>query len=220
MEEILIRLQKLENELKKEREINRNLQFQIADMNEELFNLKEENSKIYFELNNLQKEILYLKKENSKKNEYEKTILSKFNEFKEEFNIFQKYQQSIIHSKSSNKEEVITHEILKKDLTFSKILDCVIDNKKPDVMSYRNILIHVFKKMNKEDILKHSSFNFKEEEVYDGYHWCEDIQLSFQNKDAKNTLKEIIRLCELNKYVLFIQIKLSTREIITYRSTK
>ena len=232
MEEILLRLQKLESEsndlkseLKRERNINRILQLQIADMNEELFNLKEENSKIYFELNNLQKEILYFKKENSKKNEFEKIFLSKFNELKEEFNILkQDYQkninQSIIHSKSSDKEEDITHEILKKDLTFSKVLDCIIDNKKPDVMSYRNILIHILKKMNKEDILQYSSFNFKEEEVYNGYNWCEDIQLSIQNKDAKNTLKEIIRLCELNKYILFIQIKLSTTEIITYRTTK
>jgi hypothetical protein len=48
MEEILIRLQKLENktndlksELKKEREINRTLQLQIADMNEQIITLSE-----------------------------------------------------------------------------------------------------------------------------------------------------------------------------------
>ncbi len=40
MEEILLRIQTLENELKKEREINRTLQFQIADMNEEITEFK------------------------------------------------------------------------------------------------------------------------------------------------------------------------------------
>ncbi len=53
MEEILIRLQKLENELKKEREINRTLQFQIADMNEEISTLK--NNKIELQVNKIEK---------------------------------------------------------------------------------------------------------------------------------------------------------------------
>ena len=56
MEEILMRLQKLENEtntlkseLKKEREINRTLQFQISDMNEQLIIVTEKNQNIDFD---------------------------------------------------------------------------------------------------------------------------------------------------------------------------
>ncbi len=51
MEEILLRLQTLENELKKEREINRTLQFQIADMNEDVNLLKEKNEIILTKYN-------------------------------------------------------------------------------------------------------------------------------------------------------------------------
>jgi hypothetical protein len=43
MEEFLIRLQKLEDEVKREREINHTLQLQIADINEKIEENKEEN---------------------------------------------------------------------------------------------------------------------------------------------------------------------------------
>ncbi len=58
MEEILLRLQKLESELKKEREINRILQLQIADINEEIFSIKENKNKDKEDVNIFEKEYL------------------------------------------------------------------------------------------------------------------------------------------------------------------
>ncbi len=60
MEEILLRIQTLENELKKEREINRILQFQIADINEEFTNKIKLNNE---EINDLKINFLNQKEE-------------------------------------------------------------------------------------------------------------------------------------------------------------
>ncbi len=60
MEEILLRIQTLENELKKEREINRILQFQIADINEEFTNKIKLNNE---EINDLKINFLNKKEE-------------------------------------------------------------------------------------------------------------------------------------------------------------
>jgi hypothetical protein len=216
MEEILLRIQKLEDEIKKEREINRLLQFQISSINEEYV----DKLNIFTEkVNNIEQLLINLNKKMENIVENIPIEESDIEDSKIKYN----FESNFETETKKGTTKISTNDIFKKDLTFSKILDCIIDNKKPDRMTYRNILIHVLKKMNKEDILKHSSFSFIKEKVYsidNGHNWCEDIQLSIQNKDAKNTLKEIIHLCELNKYVLFIQIKLSTREIITYRSTK
>ncbi len=91
MDEILLRLQTLENELKKEREINRTLQFQIADMNEEITEFKnskdnniilqnivdikqilEKNSLFQLQIINMNEEINQLKKTQDDNIDYEK----------------------------------------------------------------------------------------------------------------------------------------------------
>ncbi len=221
MEEILLRVQKLEDEIKKEREINRLLQFQISSINDEciekfnILNEKIENIEQLSTSLNKRIENISLNKQNDE-NDDKSIIYSESEESEDES------EKDEEESKDEGIKKINTHEIFKKDLTFSKILECVIDNKKPERLTYRNILINVLKKMSKENILKLSSFNFKEEKVYDdnGHNWCEDIQLSIQNKDATGTLKEIIHLCEINKFSLLLKIQLSTREIITYRSTK
>ncbi len=223
MEEILLRVQKLEDEIKKEREINRLLQFQISSINDEciekfnILNEKIENIEQLSTSLNKRIENISLNKQNDE-NDDESTIYSESEDEESEKDENEDEEES----KDEGIKKINTHEIFKKDLTFSKILDCLIDNKKPERLTYRNILINVLKKMSKQNILKLSSFNFKEEKVYDdnGHNWCEDIQLSIQNKDATNTLKEIIRLCEINKFSLLLKIQLSTKEIITYRSTK
>ncbi len=84
MEEILNRIKKIEEELKKEREINRTLQFQIADMNEKI----EENSKIKEELKkeykinyNLQIEIINLYKKIEEDNKIKDKKIQKIQKY-------------------------------------------------------------------------------------------------------------------------------------------
>ena len=54
--------------------------------------------------------------------------------------------------------------------------------------------------MPTQKILLETTFNFKlsNENGYNGYLWCEDINMSFQNKDAKNTIIEILKMIKVN----------------------
>ena len=63
-----------------------------------------------------------------------------------------------------------------------------------DKIYYRPICIDIWKSMPTQKILQETTFNFKlsNENGYNGYLWCEDINMSFQNKDAKNTIIEIL----------------------------
>ncbi len=53
-----------------------------------------------------------------------------------------------------------------------------------------------------------------------GYSWCSDINMSFQSKDAKSTLREIINMIKYNKYTINIIIKLENGQIVYYKNEK
>ena len=74
--------------------------------------------------------------------------------------------------------------------------------------------------MPTQKILQETTFNFKlsNENGYNGYVWCEDINMSFQNKDAKNTIIEILKMIKVNNYYIDLIIKLQTGKIINYKN--
>jgi len=74
--------------------------------------------------------------------------------------------------------------------------------------------------MPTQKILQETTFNFKlsNENGYNGYLWCEDINMSFQNKDAKNTIIEILKMIKVNNYYIDLIIKLQTGKIINYKN--
>jgi len=47
---------------------------------------------------------------------------------------------------------------------------------------------------------------------------CEDINMSFQNKYAKNTIIEILKMIKVNNYYIDLIIKLQTGKIINYKN--
>ena len=113
---------------------------------------------------------------------------------------YEDYDQKIINGNLifTLKRKYITEDILNEtSLTSSRIQDCsiindenIITNKK----NYRAILIDIYKSMPTQKILQNTTFNFKltNENGTKGYIWCEDILMSFQNKDSNGTMKEII----------------------------
>jgi len=112
-------------------------------------------------------------------------------------------------------------DLYKKDISASTIIksniineDKIISNK----TSFRGILIDIWKTMPPNIILQNTSFNFKLEDARGdkGYYWCDDIKMSFQNKDAPSTLKEVIGMCKLNKYTMEITIKFKDGSIGEY----
>ena len=119
-------------------------------------------------------------------------------------------------------------ELLLTDISGSKIQECLIkyDN---EIISSRiitssikipwtDILIDIWKSMPIQIILKNSKFNFKlTKETLKGYRWCQEIEMSFQNKDAKGSLNEIINMVKFNKYSLNMNLKLKTDEEIYFK---
>jgi hypothetical protein len=73
--------------------------------------------------------------------------------------------------------------------------------------------------MPTQKILQTTTFNFKltKEIGEKGYTWCDDINMSFQNKDAKRTLKEILNMVKVNNYFFELSIKLETGRIVYYK---
>jgi hypothetical protein len=73
--------------------------------------------------------------------------------------------------------------------------------------------------MPAQKILQTTTFNFKltHEDGKKGYKWRSDINMSFQNKNAQGTLKEIINMIKVNKYTIKLSIKLETGRIIYFK---
>ena len=73
--------------------------------------------------------------------------------------------------------------------------------------------------MPTQKILQTTTFNFKltNENRIKGYNWCDDVHMSFQSKDAKGTLKEIINMVKVNNLTIELSIKLETNRIINFK---
>lgn len=83
------------------------------------------------------------------------------------------------------------------DLTFSKIIGCKINEEDVDILSYRPLLIHIYRligdgvKIIKCLPITNNDIKigmFKEK----GYTFLEDLGISFHGKNAHNTMKEIL----------------------------
>ena len=120
----------------------------------------------------------------------------------------------IIHR--DNKTGIITYKKIKEvyvsklsdlneiDLTFSKIIECKINNENVDILSYRTLLIYIYRligdgvKIIRALPISNNDIKigmFKEK----GYSFLEDLGISFHGKNAHNTMKEILLQCEFNK---------------------
>ena len=116
--------------------------------------------------------------------------------------------------KKEKKDKVI------KDINFtsSKIIKCKI--KKEDKLIsnkkyYKKVLINIYETMKLEDIKSLTEFNIKmtDEKGKKGYHWSKSLGISIQNKDTNSTIKEIIRMCRINKLQLYMKIKLKNSDL-------
>ena len=100
--------------------------------------------------------------------------------------------------------------------------ECVIKNEEETIStntSYRAVLVDIWKIMPTQKILQTTTFNFKltNENGEKGYKWCDDIHMSFQSKDARGTLKEILNMVKVNKLTIKLSIKLETMRIVHFK---
>ena len=135
------------------------------------------------------------------------------------------YIQEIINGElilTPKKQYITENELNMTQITHSKIEECLIQKEEEKIStetSYRGALIDIWKSMPTQKILQTSNFNFKltNENGEKGYHWCDDIHMSFQNKDAGYTLKEIIHMVKVNKLTIKLTIKLETGRIVHFK---
>ena len=104
--------------------------------------------------------------------------------------------------------------------TNSTIEECLITKEEETIStktSYRSVLVDIWKSMPTQKLLQTTTFNFKltNENGEKGYKWCDDIHMSFQNKDTRGTLKEILHMVKVNKLTIkLLSIKLETGKIV------
>jgi hypothetical protein len=119
-------------------------------------------------------------------------------------------------------EEDTEEDTLMEDFRFSIIEECKILNKKGDIVSenkiFRGVLVDIWKTMEKQKILENTTFKFKNgnKRGVKGYNWCEGINMSFQNKDAIGTLREILHLVKLNDLTFNLTIRLKSDETVKF----
>lgn len=105
----------------------------------------------------------------------------------------------------------------------STILKCLIKDEENNIISnklkYRPILNDIWISMPTQKILQTTTFNMKltDENGKNGYNYIPTLKISIQGKDAKNTMKEIIKMVKLNNYSLDISIELKTKKIINFK---
>lgn len=134
------------------------------------------------------------------------------------------YTQEIINGDlilTPKKQYMTENELNITQITNSTIEECLIKKEEPISIntSYRSVLVDIWKSMPSQKILQTTTFNFKltNENGEKGYKWCDDINMSFQNKDARGTLKEILNMVKVNKLTIKLSIKLETGRIVHFK---
>ena len=136
------------------------------------------------------------------------------------------YTQEIINGElilTPKKQYMTENELNMTQITHSTIEKCIIKKEEEIIStntSYRSVLVDIFKSMPTQKILQTTTFNFKltKENGEKGYNWCDDISMSFQNKDSKGTLKEILNMVNVNKFTIELSIKLETGRIVHFKN--
>ena len=135
------------------------------------------------------------------------------------------YTQEIINGElilTPKKQYMTENELNMTQITHSTIEECIIKKEEENISTntnYRSVLIDIWKSMPTQKILQTTTFNFKlTKEIREkGYKWCDDIHMSFQNKDAIGTLKEILNMVKVNKLTIKLSIKLETGRIVHFK---
>jgi hypothetical protein len=106
----------------------------------------------------------------------------------------------------------------------SSIIECIIiNNINQKIISnnqkkYTSILQDIWKSMPTQLIIQETTFKFKltDENNNKGYKWCPELMMSYQRKDAKDSITEMLKMCNLNNYSINFKIKLSSNAIINF----
>ena len=76
----------------------------------------------------------------------------------------------------------------------------------------------IWKSMPIQLIIQATTFNFKltDENGNKGYKWCPQLLMSYEEKDTRDTIIEILKMCNVNNYSIDIKITLSSDQVINF----
>ena len=137
------------------------------------------------------------------------------------------YTQEIIDGTLVLTPLVKEHNLLNDyNLLNSKIKNCYVTNHQGNTIitkkkKYQSILTDIWAEMPVNVIFKESSFNFKltNENGKKGYCYIPKCNFSVQSKSADLCLKEIIKMCKINRYKICISIELDNGNVINFEET-
>lgn len=128
-------------------------------------------------------------------------------------------QKTLKNIKKNNIKNIKITDLKNEDLCSSTILKCSI-TKKNDLISdkkkYKSILIDIFKNMPSQKMIQNTKFNIhlSDKKGSKGYNYNNELNISIQSKNANETMKEIIKMINLNKLKIDMKIKLNNENII------
>ena len=123
----------------------------------------------------------------------------------------------------NEKRNITKEELGDTSLTSSSIQECNIYNSDNEVIttdtSYRSIFIKILKAGNGRDAIILLTNTEPGKHINRGFNYIEELQISFQGKDANGTMKDILTLIEVNNYSINITIKLRDNTLIYYKNS-
>lgn len=141
-------------------------------------------------------------------------INNKIHDLEEEFNSIGDYIK--FQELSGEYDNVTFEELEKVSMPNSKPIKCIISgfDIPESSLNWQRLLGYVLSLMSKEN-RKKSIFKIKNHKI-EGWTWHENLGISVQRKNSRDTLFEILKLCECMKYNIYIQIELENNKIIRY----
>jgi len=136
----------------------------------------------------------------------------------------EKYEYEVIDGNLKFTPKLLTCEELLRKYSYKKssIEECNIINRDKIISTstkYNRIMKDIMCIMDTHQILNNMGTTVKltNENGLNGYNWDEKLRVSIRNKDADGTLKEIIKLVNLNNISIDLRIKLESGEIVHFR---
>ena len=125
----------------------------------------------------------------------------------------------------SIKDKILNEtEMLMKDYNYSKIQKCILKKNsrvlfKTENISYRKLLIKLWCQLPINQLLRVTTYNMKltNEKGFNGYVWCDKLNLSIQDKQANLAVREIINITKSCGFCIELQILLATNEVVHFK---
>ena len=110
-------------------------------------------------------------------------------------------------------------EIVDENLFDAKLLETIINRIPfPKITKFAGAMRKTYATMPVNKILENTTMNITtEERNTEGYRHHPALGFSYQSKDTKGTLREIIQMCRVQNYSLELKIQLKDGRIVLFR---